>query len=85
MKVRKPTAEEKKQAELWNSWSKEKSEFQWAYDEDEICYILEGEAQVIDDKGNLISFGAGDWVEFPAGLKCTWNITKDIKKRYKLG
>ncbi|RLG19261.1 cupin, partial [Candidatus Micrarchaeota archaeon] len=24
-------------------------------------------------------------VVFPAGMKCTWKITKPIKKKYKLG
>ena len=28
---------------------------------------------------------AGDHVEFPAGLKCEWEVTKSIKKHYRLG
>jgi len=28
---------------------------------------------------------AGDLVEFPAGLNCEWEVTKSIKKHYRLG
>jgi uncharacterized protein len=82
MKVRKPTEQEIKQAKTWGVWSKGPSVFDWSYSEKETCYILEGEASVEDSKGNSIHFGAGDWVEFEVGLKCTWNISKTIRKHY---
>lgn len=85
MNVRKPTADEINSTKNWGTWSKEKSEFYWEYDEKETCYILEGMAEVTDENGNRIKFGSGDWVEFPEGLKCTWNIEQPIKKRYKFG
>lgn len=85
MKVRKATVEDTKTTENWGIWSKEVSEFPWHYDEKETCYILEGQAFVIDDKGNEISFTKGDWVEFEQGLSCTWKITSDIRKKYKFG
>ncbi|MDH5793723.1 MAG: cupin domain-containing protein [Candidatus Bathyarchaeota archaeon] len=31
------------------------------------------------------AFAAGDYVIFPKGLKCTWEIKKRIKKHYKFG
>ncbi len=85
MEVRKPTEEEKKQAESWPVWEKEPSEFAWAYEEKETCYILAGSAKVVAENGESVTFGAGDWVVFEAGLKCQWKIDRAIKKYYKLG
>jgi uncharacterized cupin superfamily protein len=85
MNVRKPTKQEKEQAELWDTWSKGPSEFQWFYEDDETCLILEGNAEVFDARGYSISFGSGDWVTFEKGLHCTWKINRKILKRYRLG
>ena len=85
MQVSKPTQEQIKSTSSWGTWGKEVSEFPWEYSDKETCYILEGEAVVVSDKGEKISFGKGDWVEFEEGLKCTWKITKDIKKKYMFG
>jgi uncharacterized cupin superfamily protein len=85
MTVRKPTPEEIKKAQSWGTWSKEPSVFSWSYDSPEICYILEGEANVTTANGSSISFGPGDWVEFEEGLECTWKISKTIRKKYRLG
>ena len=30
-------------------------------------------------------FRAGDYVVFPEGLECTWEVKKTIRKHYKLG
>jgi len=83
-KVRKPTAEEVKEAELWPTWEKEKSVFPWEYFEQETCLILEGKAVVKTPEGE-VEFGAGDYVVFPEGLKCTWEIKEKIRKHYKFG
>lgn len=85
MKVRKPTDQEIRQAETWGTWSKEPSEFPWSYDDKETCYILEGNARVVDNQGHSIEFGPGDWVEFEQGLECKWTILKGIRKKYKFG
>ena len=82
--VKKPTEEKRKEAESWPIWEKEKSEFPWEYDEQETCLILEGKATVKTPEGN-IEFGAGDYVIFPQGLKCTWEIKEGIRKHYKSG
>jgi len=80
-KVRKPTRAEQQEAELWPIWEKEESTFPWEYDEQETCLILEGKAAVKCSEG----FGAGDFVVFPVGLKCSWEIKERIKKHYKFG
>ena len=71
--------------DVWPIWEKEVSRFPWSYDEDEVCYILEGNARVETEDGEVVEFGAGDIVTFPKGLNCTWDITSPIRKHYKLG
>lgn len=82
---KKPSQQEIIIAGNWGTWEKEPSVFEWFYDEKETCYILEGEASVTDKEGNTISFEKGDWVEFKAGLSCTWTISKAIRKKFYFG
>ena len=69
----------------WEIWTKEVSEFPWTYDDKETCYFLEGEVTVTPEEGEPVTVGEGDLVIFPKGMKCTWNITKDVRKRYTFG
>jgi uncharacterized cupin superfamily protein len=85
MKVWTPTDREIDIAQSWGNWSKDISEFPWFYDDQETCLILEGEAEVSDGKGNIISFKAGDMVQFEEGLECIWKITKPLRKKYIFG
>ncbi len=66
----------------WPLWRKEVSRFDWHYDNEEICYILEGEAIVTPKGGEPVTIGRGDLVHFPAGMSCEWEITADIEKHY---
>ena len=84
IEIKKPTEEEIKKAKEWGIWEKEVSEFPWQYNEKETCYILEGEVEVKTDE-ETVKFKKGDWVVFPQGLKCTWKITKQVRKYYKFG
>jgi len=85
--VEKPSAE--KLASLGVSrlptWSKEVSQFPWRFGTQEIAYILEGEVTVTPDGGVPVSFGAVDLVTFPAGMSCTWQVKKALRKHYQLG
>ena len=67
----------------WPIWNKEISEFPWTYDTNETCYILEGEVVVTPDGGQPVTMAEGDLVTFSAGMSCTWNVRKPIKKHYK--
>ncbi|MGA2298207.1 MAG: cupin domain-containing protein [FCB group bacterium] len=67
--------------EKWQVWTKEISKFDWFYDSQEMCLILEGEA-IIKSDFEEVTIKKGDYVLFPVGLKCTWNITSPIKKYY---
>ena len=82
--IRKPTEDEMQTAKNWPIWEKEKSHFPWEYDEQETCLILEGKA-VVKTPEETVEFGAGDYVIFPEGLTCTWEIKEKIKKHYKFG
>ena len=79
--VRKPTDEEILESTRWPIWEKEPSQFDWEYNEEEICYICEGEVTVKTNEEE-ISFKKGDLVIFPKGLKCHWNIKSKVKKHY---
>ena len=82
--VRKPTEEERAAFSNKPTWGCEVSEFDWYYDDREQCILIDGEVTV-DYNGTSVSFGAGDFVEFPAGLSCVWKVTKPVKKHYQFG
>lgn len=65
----------------WPIWTKEVSTFDWYYDTDEECLILEGEVDVKTAE-NIFTVKAGDFVTFKKGLKCVWDIKKPIRKHY---
>lgn len=67
----------------WPIWSKEVSRFDWTYDEQETCYILEGAVTVTPQGGEPLSIGPGDLVTFPRGLSCVWDVTAPIVKHYR--
>ena len=83
-KVRKPTEDELEKAKNWPTWEKEASTFPWEYGQKETCLIIEGRAVARTTEGD-VEFGAGDYVIFPKGLECTWEIKERIKKHYKFG
>ena len=85
MEVRKPTNEEVKKAETWPIWEKEQSKFDWHYDQQETCYLLQGQVTVTTADGKSVNFGAGDLVVFPQGLSCVWDIQKPVRKHYNFG
>ena len=77
--VRKPTNEEIKELTLCPTWSYKACVFNWYFDEEETCLILEGEATV-KYEGDEVSFKGGDLVIFPKGMQSIWHVSKAIKK-----
>lgn len=69
----------------WPVWEKGVSRFEWSYDTQETCYILEGKVTVTPEGGVPVSFGKGDLVTFPKGMHCVWEITAPVSKHYRLG
>ncbi len=81
--IEKMSIETAKEKEIysWPIWEKEVSVFNWEYDSDEHCYLIEGEV-VIKVVGREYTIKKGDYVIFKKGLKCIWDIKKDIKKHF---
>jgi hypothetical protein len=84
IEIRKPKMVdmEKEGIMSWPIWEKEISRFDWHYDQTEECYLLEGKAVVETDDGEKVQFGKGDFVTFPKGLSCVWEIKDPVKKHY---
>ena len=82
--VKKPSEAEKQAMLRQPTWSCGVSAFDWFYDSQETCLILEGEVTVTYEGGSA-SFVAGDYVVFPKGLACVWNVAKPVKKHYVFG
>ena len=83
--VRKPSAADIAAMRTCQTWAKEVSVFDWSYDVSETCYVLAGEVTVTTADGETVSFGAGDLVTFPQGLRCTWDVRAPIRKHYRFG
>jgi hypothetical protein len=86
IEVRKPTQEEvdKLGVKSWPTWECEPSSFNWHYDEQETCLILEGDVTV-EAPDQKVTFGPGDLVTFPQGLSCKWHVNKAVRKHYRFG
>ncbi len=82
--VRKPTQEEIQDMENFPVWTCEPKTFPWHYDDQETCLILEGSVEV-KTSDQEVSFCAGDFVVFPKGLDCEWQVKEPVKKYYKFG
>jgi len=67
--------------EKWSPWQCDVSVFNWEYDAEEVCYILEGKVKV-KTSSEEVEINKGDLVTFPRGLKCTWNVLEKINKVY---
>lgn len=65
----------------WPIWEKEISRFDWTYDADEECLILEGHFEVETNEG-AFSFGPGVFITFPQGMSCIWDIKENVRKHY---
>ena len=65
----------------WAIWKCPPSQFDWEYDQEEHCFIIQGNVIVTTDK-QKIHITEGDYVVFPKGLKCFWDVKKSIKKYY---
>ncbi len=71
----------KKGIRSWPVWKKGISRFPWTYDSIEECFILEGEF-IVQTDSETVHVKPGDFVTFPSGLACTWEILKPVRKHY---
>ena len=68
----------------WPIWTKEPSSFDWSYDEQEMCYFLDGDVTIKTSGGNY-TIQKGDFVTFPKGLSCRWVVKNAVRKHYHFG
>ena len=82
--VKKPSAGEAETARTWPIWGCDISQFDWEYTQTEKCLIISGQVTVYDDPdtGDSITIKPGDYVIFPADLKCVWDVTAPLEKYY---
>lgn len=74
---------EKKGVLNWGTWGCQVSKFPWTYEENESCYLLKGKVTVTPSDGRKeVTFGKGDFVTFPAGMSCTWDVSEAVQKHY---
>ncbi|GAX22002.1 uncharacterized protein FisN_6Hh248 [Fistulifera solaris] len=74
---------EKKGVFSWPTWGCGVSKFPWTYGESESCYLLNGRVTVTPTDGRQsVTFGKGDFVTFPSGMSCTWDVTEAVQKHY---
>ena len=77
-----PNSEQLSEAKSWPVWEKEPSSFDWDYEQKEVFYILEGEAQVTMPKGQVHHLKGNDLVTIEKCGTVQWQITKLIRKHY---
>ena len=65
----------------WSIWTCEPSVFDWNYEQEEHCFIINGSV-TITTLSNTVNIKKGDYVIFPKGLECVWKVHKTIKKHY---
>ncbi|KAK1742077.1 cupin domain-containing protein [Skeletonema marinoi] len=75
---------EKKGVFNWGTWGCGVSKFPWTYDQSESCYLLAGKVTVTPDDKSLkpAEFGKEDFVTFPAGMSCTWDVSETVEKHF---
>jgi len=84
IRITRPTEEELQRLDVssWSVWEKEQSIFPWVYGTEETAYFLEGKVKVTTKAGKIYNIEKGDFVVFPVGLECMWEIIEPVTKRY---
>ncbi|PSS14480.1 Ethanolamine utilization protein like [Actinidia chinensis var. chinensis] len=69
----------------WPKWGGSPSKFPWTFTAKETMYLLEGKVKVYcDGYDGFFEIGAGDLVEFPKGMKVTWDVIEAVNKHYNV-
>ena len=77
---------EKLGVKSWPTWGCNVSKFPWTYEETETALLLKGVVTVTPTNqekfGPPVTLRKGDFVVFPSGMSCTWDVTEAILKHY---
>ncbi|MEH0155695.1 cupin domain-containing protein [Limibacter armeniacum] len=68
----------------WPTKSNGVSKFPHFFEHAEACYVIEGEATVTSEEHGAVKIKKGDYVVFPKGMECYWEVTSDFKKYYHI-
>jgi uncharacterized cupin superfamily protein len=91
IQVRKLTDDERKKrlippkpAEVngWSIWECNPSKFNWHYESEESAFLYEGWVKVKTNT-ETVEFRKGDFVVFPTGLSCQWEVLEKVVKVYR--
>jgi hypothetical protein len=63
-----------------DQWDCTAGEFTWDYPDDEMVYVLEGEAIITDADGVVWTLRPGDVVTFRKGTSAHWKVPKYVRK-----
>ena len=66
----------------WSVWECASSAFDWHYDMTEKAFLYEGKVKVITPVGD-VNLRGGDYVTFPKGLDCRWEVQQTVRKVYR--
>jgi uncharacterized cupin superfamily protein len=67
--------------EKWPIAVHDEEKFECFYNKTEQCYIIAGEATIVTEFES-ITVKAGDFITFPAGLECIWDVDSRIRKHF---
>lgn len=68
----------------WPTWESPVTRFDWYYEEQEQCYFTSGDV-VVETPSGPVEIKEGNFVTFPKGLRCVWDVREPVKKHYKFG
>jgi uncharacterized protein len=95
IEIRQPKVEElEKQGVFnWPIWEKEVSRFDWYYDTEETCYLLEGRVKVTTPHGEAANLVPAIGCPFPCrclnllatARACIWEISVPVRKHFRMG
>lgn len=72
---------EELQINSWATGEYDEEKLEVFYNKTEMCYIVSGEATIVTEFESVI-VKTGDFITFPAGLECIWDVDTKIHRRY---
>lgn len=70
---------------FWSGvWASEVGAWRVAYDEIELCVILEGRVRLAGDDGSEATYGPGDAFVIPKGFTGVWDTLAPLRKIYAI-
>ena len=79
------TAHDDEAAGFWSGvWASQVGAWRVAYEETELCVILEGRARLASDDGTSATYGPGEAFVIPRGFSGVWETLEPLRKIYAI-